>query len=74
MTLSFCRTFMTLPASVEGRCQMNGLDSDCIRFDLSAGYSIAVTKQMSIAIRYAKEMIIGEETSAELRLEGRLYF
>ncbi len=61
-------------AFFKGRYQINSVDPDCLRFDLSAGYSIAVTKQMSIAIQYVKEMIIGEESDTELRLEGRLYF
>jgi hypothetical protein len=61
-------------AFFKGRYQINSVDPDCLRFDLSTGYSIAVTKQMSIAIQYVKEMIIGEESDTELRLEGRLYF
>lgn len=59
---------------VEGTFQMNALDPDRLRLNLSAGWSVSITKQTSLVVQYAQERISGYETRTELGLEARVYF
>ncbi len=59
---------------VDGGLQLNSLDPDIWRFDLTGGFSAALTRQVRIAIQYSQEKTSGVEAQTELRVEARFYF